>query len=88
MPGFMGGGFRPPGMPPHLRLPPPGPLPGPLQPPKRPGKAPLVPDVKTCHLSVVSACRSGLGAYKSLQGDLCYKFAPTGDTQMHISNVC
>ena len=37
MPNYMGGGFRPPGMPPHLRLPPPGPLPGALQ-NKRPGK--------------------------------------------------
>lgn len=37
MPNYMGGGFRPPGMPPHLRLPPPGPLPGNPQ-NKRPGK--------------------------------------------------
>ena len=37
IPGYMAGGFRPPGMPPHLRLPPPGPLPGPSQPPKRQG---------------------------------------------------
>ncbi|KAL3159748.1 PSII 6.1 kDa protein [Trebouxia sp. C0009 RCD-2024] len=39
MPPYMGGGFRPPGMPPHLRLPPPGPLPGPQQ-HKRPGGPP------------------------------------------------
>ncbi len=37
MPNYMGGGFRPPGMPLHLRLPPPGPLPGALQ-NKRPGQ--------------------------------------------------
>ena len=37
MPNYMVGGFRPPGMPPHLRLPPPGPLPGALQ-NKRPGQ--------------------------------------------------
>ena len=42
MPAYMGGGFRPPGMPPHLRLPPPGPLPGPQQ-HKRPGIAAVVP---------------------------------------------
>ena len=35
-PNYMGGSFRPPGMPPHLRLPPPGPLPG-AQQSKRPG---------------------------------------------------
>lgn len=38
MPGFMGGGFRPPGMPPNLRLPPPGPLSSPPPQHKRSGR--------------------------------------------------
>ena len=41
MPAYMGGGFRPPGMPPHLRLPPPGPLSG-TQQQKRPGMTALL----------------------------------------------
>jgi len=50
MPNYMGGGFRPPGMPPHLRLPPPGPLPGALQ-NKRPGQIRSWSLAVACHQS-------------------------------------
>lgn len=75
MPNYMAGGFRPPGMPPHLRLPPPGPIPGSQQ-HKRPGivRSPMQqhPFIFEYVINLLSVAVSG--AYQAmhvLSPDLC-----------------
>lgn len=85
MPAYMGGGFRPPpGVAPHLRLPPPGPLSAPQQ-QKRPGMAMSVTTQGTstanqhslamheCHKSAgtLSSCCSSRRSYKQACNGLC-----------------